>query len=78
MASVTPDVARPSVLVLLGTYLPGYKAGGALRSIENLVAAFGGEFHFRVVTLDRDLGDKLQFPGIVVNRWARVGHADVL
>jgi hypothetical protein len=78
MASVTPDVARPSVLVLLGTYLFGYKAGGPIRSIENLVAAFGGEFHFRVVTLDRDLGDKLQFPGIVVNRWARVGHADVL
>ena len=69
---------RPTILTLVGTYVPGYKAGGPLRSIENLVAAFGGEFHFRIVTLDRDLGDKLPFPGIVVNRWVRVGHADVL
>jgi glycosyltransferase involved in cell wall biosynthesis len=63
---------------LLGSYLPGYKGGGPIRSIENLVAAFGGEFHFRIVTLDRDLGDKLPFPGIVANRWVRVGQADVI
>jgi glycosyltransferase involved in cell wall biosynthesis len=68
----------PIVLVLLGTYLPGYKAGGPIRSIENLVAAFGSEFHFRVATQDRDLGDKLPFPGIVVNRWVPVGSADVM
>ena len=69
---------QADVLIPLGTYLPGYKAGGPIRSIENLVAAFGEEFHFRIVTLDRDLGDKLPFPGIVVNRWVRVGRADVL
>jgi glycosyltransferase involved in cell wall biosynthesis len=78
MAAVTPDVASPTILVLVGTYLPGYKAGGPIRSIENLVAAVGGEFHFRIVTLDRDLGDKSPFPGIVVDRWVRVGHADVM
>jgi glycosyltransferase involved in cell wall biosynthesis len=66
------------VLTLLSTYLPGYKVGGPIRSIENLVTAFGGEFHFSIVTLDRDLGDRFPFPGIVVNRWVRVGHADVL
>ena len=69
---------RPTILVLLGSYLPAYKAGGPIRSIENLVAAVGEEFHFRVVTSDRDLGDKLPFPGIVANRWVRVGHADVM
>ena len=74
----TPGPARPTILALLSTYLPGYKAGGPIRSIENLVAAVGGEFHFRIVTLDRDLGDKSPFPGIVVNRWVRVGHADVM
>jgi glycosyltransferase involved in cell wall biosynthesis len=77
-----PDAPTPlgqaTILTLLGTYLPGYKAGGPLRSIENLVAAVGGEFHFRIVTLDRDLGDSLPFPGIVANRWVRVGHADVM
>ncbi len=66
------------VLVLVGGYLPGYKYGGPIRSVSNLVAAIGEEFHFRIVTLDRDLGDKLPFPGIVVNRWLRVGYAEVM
>jgi glycosyltransferase involved in cell wall biosynthesis len=66
------------VLILLGTYLPGYKAGGPIRSIKNLVAALGGEFHFRVVTLDRDLGEDLPFPGVATDQWVRVGQADVM
>jgi glycosyltransferase involved in cell wall biosynthesis len=71
-------VVPSSVLTLVGTYLPGYKGGGPIRSIENLVATFGEEFHFRIVTQDRDLGDRLPFPGIAVNRWSKVGHADVM
>jgi glycosyltransferase involved in cell wall biosynthesis len=69
---------RPRVLVCLGTYLPGYKAGGPIRSVENLVAKLGNEFDFRIVTSDRDLGEKVPFPGIVTNQWVRVGQADVL
>lgn len=69
---------QPQVLILVRFYSPGYKAGGPTRSIENLVAAFSGEFQFRIVTLDRDIGDKVPFVGIVANRWVRVGHADVM
>jgi glycosyltransferase involved in cell wall biosynthesis len=70
--------AGPAVLILLGSYLPGYKAGGPIRSIANLVAALGGEFCFKIVTLDRDLGDQSPFSDIVRNRWVRVGQADVM
>ena len=77
-ADVAASPEQATILTLLSTYLPGYKAGGPIRSIENLVAALGKEFHFRIVTLDRDLGEKLPFPGIVANRWVRVGHADVM
>jgi glycosyltransferase involved in cell wall biosynthesis len=70
--------ARPAVLILLGCYLPGYKAGGPIRSIANLVAALGGEFSFKIVTLDRDLGDRSPFLDIVANRWVRLGQADVM
>jgi glycosyltransferase involved in cell wall biosynthesis len=75
--SNSPPV-RPAVLILLGSYLPGYKAGGPIRSIANLVAALGGEFSFKIVTLDRDLGDPSPFLDIVANRWVRVGNADVM
>jgi glycosyltransferase involved in cell wall biosynthesis len=66
------------VLICLGTYLPGYKAGGPIRSIENLVAALGDEFQFKIITRDRDLGDKAPYPGITVKQWVRVGLADVM
>jgi glycosyltransferase involved in cell wall biosynthesis len=75
----TPTAGGSSgVLVLLRGYVPGYKAGGPIRSIQNLTATLGGEFHFRIVTQDRDLGDKLPFAGIVPNKWVRVGEADVM
>jgi glycosyltransferase involved in cell wall biosynthesis len=69
---------RPEILTLVGCYTPGFKAGGPIRSIENLVAVLGGEFRFRIVTLDRDLGDASPFPGITPNRWLPVGWAEVM
>jgi glycosyltransferase involved in cell wall biosynthesis len=66
------------VLICLGAYLPGYKAGGPIRSIENLVAALGNEIQFQIVTLDRDLGDEAPYRGIKENQWMRVGLADVM
>jgi glycosyltransferase involved in cell wall biosynthesis len=77
-ADANEVLPRPTILILAGYYLPGYKAGGPIRSIRNLAAALATEFHFRIVTLDRDLGDKSPFPGIVANRWVRVDHADVM
>src|SRR5579862_8316601 len=69
---------RPTILAFVNWYLPGFKAGGPIRSIENLVAALGGEFTFRIVTRDRDFRDKKPFSSIVPHRWVRVGHADVM
>ena len=47
---------------MCGAYLPGYKAGGPIRSIENLVARLGRELHFKILTADRDLRE-LSIPG---------------
>ena len=66
------------IIVLVGSYLPGYKGGGPIRSIANLVEALGKEFDFNIVTLDRDLGESLPFPGVVTNRWVQVGRANVI
>ncbi len=69
---------KKEVFILLGHYLPGFKVGGPIRSISNLVSALGNEFDFKVITMDRDLGDELPYPGISANRWIRVGNADVM
>jgi SAM-dependent methyltransferase/glycosyltransferase involved in cell wall biosynthesis len=69
---------RRIVLVFVRYYLPGYKAGGPLRSIANMVEALGDEFDFRIVTLDRDAGDGEPYPDQDVPGWKRVGKACVL
>jgi glycosyltransferase involved in cell wall biosynthesis len=67
-----------TIVILTAHYLPGFKAGGPVRSIQNLAAVLGSEFRFKIVTLDRDLGDKVPYPDIVVDKWTRIGNADVL
>lgn len=68
---------KPVVVVLVGHYLPGSKAGGPIRSVANLVAALGDEFDFRVITQDRDLGDAAPFPDLPTDRWTDIGKASV-
>jgi len=70
-------MSRPKLTILatVGNYLPGYKAGGQLRTVCNMVNVLGDEFDFRIVTSDRDLGDLKPYDGIVADTWLRVGKA---
>lgn len=65
------------VLALVRYYLPGDKSGGPVRSISNIVACFGDEFDFRIVTSDRDVGSEAPYAGVVVDAWNQVGKAQV-
>jgi glycosyltransferase involved in cell wall biosynthesis len=70
---------RPqSIIVLVQYYLPGFKAGGPIRSIANLIDVLGQELKFSIVTSDRDIKDRLPYPGISTDRWMRVGNVDVM
>lgn len=65
-----PDASsRPHVLIIIGHYTPSFRAGGPVRSIENLVAALGDEFRFSIITRDRDHGDTQPFAGVETGRW---------
>ena len=68
---------KPKILILVGYYLPGYKAGGPLRTISNIVDDLGGDFEFWIVTRDRDLGDDVPYTCVSVNKWLAVGKARV-
>ena len=72
------EQTRPKVLVFVHTYLPGYKAGGPIRSIANLAASLGAEIDFRIVTMDRDMGEPTTYPGLQAGVWTSVGRAQVL
>ena len=68
---------KKDILIIMGRYLPGYKDGGPVRSIKNLVDYLGDEYNFKILTCDRDHGDTEQYPNIKVNDWNEVGKAKV-
>lgn len=68
---------KRSILILVDYYLPGYKSGGPLRTIVNIVDRLGNEFDFKIVTRDRDLGDERPYSGIKVDTWQHLGKSEV-
>jgi glycosyltransferase involved in cell wall biosynthesis len=56
-APAAPARERTRVAVLVDYYLPGFNAGGAIRTVANMAAQLADELDFRVVTRDRDFTD---------------------
>ena len=71
-------MTQPAVLTFLHHYLPGYKSGGPIRTIANLVDHLGDEVEFHIVTADRDATDRTPYPHVAVGSWNAVGKARVL
>lgn len=67
----------PTALVLAEVYLPGFMAGGPVRSIAGLVANLGKEFHWKIITTNRDLRSSAPYPEVASDCWVSVGNADV-
>lgn len=69
---------RKIILTFVSAYLPGYRAGGPIRSIANLTEHLGDEFDFRIVTADRDRGAETPYPAIKPGTWYTIGKARVI
>jgi glycosyltransferase involved in cell wall biosynthesis len=65
---------RPKILCIVDYFLPGYKAGGPIRSISNLLSHLDENFEFLIVTRDRDILDKNPYPNIISDDWNSVGN----
>jgi len=68
---------KPVVLVFIRYYLPGYRSGGPVRSMANLVQAMGEMFDFRIVCLNRDHGTTQPYQSIESGHWQTEGNASV-
>lgn len=68
---------RPVVLTFMKHYLPGFRFGGPVRTLANMVEALGDEVDFRIVTTDRDQLDREAYPGIATGTWLPVGKGSV-
>jgi glycosyltransferase involved in cell wall biosynthesis len=68
---------KSKVLISISNYLPGYKIGGPLSSVSNMIDILGGEYDFSVITSDRDMGDSQPYPDIQLNKWLQRGNHSV-
>ena len=59
-------------------YRPGYKSGGGLRTVVNMVDRLSDRFDFRIVTHDHDGNlDTAQYTTVAINEWNRDGETQV-
>lgn len=68
---------RRKILVTASYYLPGYRAGGPIRSVLNLVRALQDTYDFSIVTRNRDLGQKEPYREINANNWTKTDGVSV-
>lgn len=66
------------ILCFTGYYIPGYKGGGPIKTIKNLIDRTKQRgLQFYLVTGDRDLGDSERYSSIEYDSWNTVGNAEV-
>ncbi|MCA1750956.1 MAG: glycosyltransferase, partial [Flavobacteriales bacterium] len=65
------------ILIFTDWYLPGYKAGGPIVSIANMVEALSPHRRIAVVCSDRDYLDTASYPDITADFWQRHGTVSV-
>ena len=62
-------MSKRKILIFIDWYLPGYKAGGPIQSVANLVANFKDEFEFSIITRDTDYCEENPYSNIKSNEW---------
>jgi len=62
-------IHKKKILIFIDWFLPGYKAGGPIRSVANLTAHLFSEFEFLIITRNNDYLEKSPYPNVKANQW---------
>lgn len=68
---------KRKVIILIPHFLPGYKMGGPLTSIINMIENLSSDFCFEILTSDRDMGDDKPYDNIKFNVWNKKNTYDI-
>lgn len=66
------------VLIFIDWYLPGFKAGGPIQSVANIVEHLGDLLELYILTSDTDYSENDPYFNIIPNEWVDVGKAKVM
>ena len=65
-------------LVFCDYYLPGYKSGGGMFTVANLIDRFVDKYDFFVITRDHESkGNREPYTSVKTNAWTKVGNSTV-
>jgi len=62
-------MSKPKVLVFIDWFVPGYKAGGPIRSCLNMMNHLDNDFDFDVVCSDRDYLEEKPYDQVTYGDW---------
>ncbi len=65
------------ILVFIDWFLPGYKAGGPIRSLINMIDYLSKDFDFYVFTRNTDYLDHSPYEGIESNKWIKFNEINI-
>lgn len=65
------------ILTFIGHYLPGYKSGGTVRTVSNMLDFLSDKYDFKIITRDRDLLEDKTYRNIEVNQWNSLPNCEV-
>jgi glycosyltransferase involved in cell wall biosynthesis len=78
MTKIQPENKGNKILILCDYYLPGYKSGGGMRTIVNMVDRLKNRFEFFIITRDHDGKlDRQPYTNVQINQWNQVRGAEV-
>ena len=62
-------MSKPAVLVFIDWYAPGFKAGGPVRSLVNMVDHLRDRINLYIVTRDTDYTETVPYTGVIPDQW---------
>ncbi len=69
---------KKKIAIFIDWFLPGYKAGGPITSVSNIIKHLNDEFEFYIITSDRDLGDKETYKNEKINSWTNKNSYNII
>jgi len=68
-------MAKKKILIFVDWYLPGYKAGGPIKSISSLVEYLKNDFDFLIVTSNSDFGETQPYSSVKSDVWVKINDS---
>ena len=62
-------MTRPKVCILTDWFLPGYRAGGPIKSVANLVRTLHDRVNFSIITTNQDFGSDKPYKDVWHDTW---------